>query len=86
MGHTFRRSSRGAVVECETCNPRVVGSSPALFKVPSFACSKNCGPWQVWVRQLALRASLESVGGSDHKQVARSLYKRDSSLCANLGP
>ncbi len=45
--------------------------------VPSLVCSKNCGPRQGRVRQLALRASLESVGDSDHKQVAWSLYKRE---------
>ena len=70
-------SSRGAEVECGTCNPKVVGSNPALSKVPSFACSKNCGPRQGRVRQLALRASLESVGDSDHERVAWSLYKRE---------
>ena len=65
------------MVECGTCNPKVVGSSLALSKLPSFACSKNCGPRQGRVRQLALRASLESVGGSDHERVAWSLYKRE---------
>ena len=69
-----RRSSRGAV-ECGTCNPKVVGASTVLSKVPSYACSKNCGPQQGRVRQLTLRASLESVGGSDHYRVASSLYK-----------
>ena len=43
--------------------------------MPSFACSKNCGLQQGRVRQLALRASLESVSGSDHERVAWSLYK-----------
>ena len=68
-------SSRGAEVECGTCNPKVVGSSPTLSKVPSFACSKNSGPRQGRVRQLALRASLGSVGDSDHERVSWSLYK-----------
>ncbi len=69
-------------VECGTCNPKVVGSSFALSKVPSFACSKNYGPRQGRVRQLALRASLESVGGSYHERVAWSLYKcEDPPVC-----
>ncbi len=62
-------------MECGTCNPKVVGASTVLSKVPSYACSKNCGPQQGRVRQLTLRASLESVGGSDHYRVASSPYK-----------
>ena len=46
--------------------------------MPSFAGPKavvpSCGSW---VRQLALRASLESVGDSDRKRVAWSLYEHE---------
>ncbi len=69
------RHSGGALVECGTCNRKVVGLSPALSKVPSFSCSKKYGPRQGRVRRLALRASLESVGDSDPEQVAWLLYK-----------
>ncbi len=68
------------MVECGTCNPKVMDSSPALSQVPSFTCSKNCGPRQGRVRQLALRASLESVSGSDHERVAWPLYKHEVPL------
>ncbi len=72
-------STHGAVVERGTCYPKVVGSSPALSTVPSFACFKSSGPQQDRVRQLALslRASLDSACGSDHERVAWSLYKRE---------
>ncbi len=71
----FLLTKGGAAVERGTCNPKIVGSSPPLSKVPSFTCSKNCDPRQGRVRQLALRATLESVGGSDNERVAWSLYK-----------
>ncbi len=56
-------SSHGTVVERALCKVSLV--------------PKNCGPRQGRIRQLALRASLESVDDSDHKRVAWLLYKRE---------
>ena len=48
-----------------------VGAIRAWFRPP-----QNSGPRQGRVRQLAPRASLGSIGESDHERVSWSLYKR----------
>ena len=60
------------MVECGTCNPKIESRS---LQIANFCLLQKLWSLQCRVRQLALRASLETVGDSDHERVAWLLYK-----------